>query len=321
MLGTRDRVHSVRRTPAGPIPSQSTRSMPEGRVYVTSWARTATGGYRVWVKRNKKLFAEGATFAEADSALSGVICIATGDGESVHQYVPPQPDIESAGEIERAQLWLLGAEGRAEMASHEGLFAGGLCDHCLKPRGPRTDQPLALASIDSGYQAARAHLPKKTQGGASLKVYSEEFVSLLTPAERASFEWRPVAPNKRRKRQFFEAIERAEPAPWVSVIGRDTYYARCPECSWTWVIPNYRANLPFYMMSEVSLPNPLPTLLAFGRRPGIDLVANPDRWAEMAGRAGTKGIKASVVSVVAESAVERAPVYRQHPREGWKLRQ
>lgn len=294
--------------------------MPEGRVYVTTWVRSATGGYRVWVKRNKKLFAEGATFAEADSALWEVICMATGDGENIHQYVPAAPNLESAGEIERAQLWLLGAEGRAEMVSHEGLFEGGLCDHCLQPRGPRTEQPLALASIDSGYQAAGAHLPKKTIGGANLKVYSEEFVSLLTPAERASFEWRPIAPNKRRKRLFFEAIERTPPVPWVSVIGRDTYYARCGECGWTWVIPRYIANSPFYMMSEVSLPNPVPTLFAFGRRPGIDLVATPARWAEIAGRAGTKGIKTSVVSVIAESAVERAPVYQQRAREGWKLR-
>jgi hypothetical protein len=159
-----------------------------------------------------------------------------------------------------------------------------------------------------------------TLGGPILKVYSEEFVSQLTPSERTDFEWRQVTPTKRRKRLFFEAIARTPPVPWVSALGRDTYYSLCDECGWTWVIPRMSGKLPVFMMSAASLPSPVPTLLPFGERIGFSLMATPARWAELAGTPGAKGVKATVVSVIAETAVERAPVYQPRARQGWKLR-
>lgn len=61
--------------------------MTEGRVFVCSWKRVGDR-YRVWVKGRPRLAAEATDFAAADEELSGVICTATGDGESLHVSEP-----------------------------------------------------------------------------------------------------------------------------------------------------------------------------------------------------------------------------------------
>jgi len=119
----------------------------EGKVFVCTWRRVGDR-YRVWVRNRPALVAEGDTFAGADEDLSGVICEATGDGESVHEYDPPRPVEEVPGLLFR--LALVSGESRARIANYEALYSEGPCPQCTRPRGERTETPLELERIESG---------------------------------------------------------------------------------------------------------------------------------------------------------------------------
>lgn len=288
--------------------------MSENDVFIATWERTAAG-YRVWVTNVPALVAEGATFEEADQQLQDVIGHATGDGENLREYVPPPPVPEATSAGARALGWLLGVEPFTAMVNADALFEGGLCPDCLKPRGRRTDTRLILERIDARAQVSRGVLPKRAAGvGPSLSVFSEEFLALLAPSERDQFEWRPVELPKRDKRTFFELVPGAF-VPEVSIKGRPTYFARCATCGWTWVVPDYKKDLPFWYVSDAEVAVPVPSLFAMGGRARPYLVASDARWRELMGQAGMRGIKGGVVAVAPEQAVERHPVYKLRPPE------
>jgi hypothetical protein len=73
-------------------------------------------------------------------------------------------------------------------------------------------------------------------------------------------------------------------------------------------------------VSDRDLPDPIPHFLAIGQASEASLVASSARWNELVGKPGMKGIKGSIISVITESAVERAPVYATRARERWKGR-
>ena len=213
--------------------------MIEGNIFVCSWKRTDPG-YRVWVKGRHKLAADGATFDAADQALTRVIGLATGDGESVHEYVPPAPVEGAISAVEQGRVWELGIQGAADMVDATGLFEGGLCTNCLMPRGPRTGAPLAVSTIESRVQASTVSLPRMSPGvGPVLSIYSDEFLAQLTLEERRQFEWRPIVPAKRETREFFELVCHTDPIPYVGLKGSATYFGRCETCGWRWLVPEY----------------------------------------------------------------------------------
>src|SRR6188472_1516809 len=96
--------------------------MTEGDTYACSWTRTP-GGYRVWLIHDPTIAAEHAEFDEADELLSDRICDVTGDGESVHVYDPPEPNIPQASASERGQLWKLGPPTRVYMVDPRRYFS------------------------------------------------------------------------------------------------------------------------------------------------------------------------------------------------------
>jgi hypothetical protein len=65
----------------------------EGQRYACSWKKSGKL-YHVWVKKRPRLSATGKTFKQADHRLWAVIIDATGDGESIRVYDPPEPDVE-----------------------------------------------------------------------------------------------------------------------------------------------------------------------------------------------------------------------------------
>jgi hypothetical protein len=63
----------------------------EGGNFNCGWKKSGKL-YRVWVKGRPKLTARGKTFAQADRRLWTAIIDATGDGESIRSYDPPEPE-------------------------------------------------------------------------------------------------------------------------------------------------------------------------------------------------------------------------------------
>jgi hypothetical protein len=289
--------------------------MIEGRVYLCSWSRVL-GGYRVWLQSDPTVAAEHADFEEADRRLWEVIGLATGDGENVHEYVPPAPTQASAGAAQRGTLWDFGIQSRVEMVDPAGLFAGGLCTNCLMPRGPRTELPLAVTKIDRGVHASRVSLPRTSPGvGPVLSVFSSTFLDQLTQNERNGIEWRPIVPSKGEKRTFFELVPRATPVPMVGEKGFETYYGLCETCGSKWVVPNYVKGRPFSFVSEAELPHPVPSVLTVDRWAKPSLAASEGRWLELVGTPAMKGIKGGVIGIIAEDAVDSAPSYKPRPAE------
>ena len=288
--------------------------MTEGNVYPCSWKRVRSR-YRVWLTTDPKVVAEHTDFEEADELLVGLIHAATGDGENIHAYDPPEPNGARAGSVERGQLWSLGPQSTAYMVEPVRNFEEGLCDNCLMPRGGRTTVPLAVTGLKSGIDAAMVKLPDAGFAGPILTIVSEAFVSALTTGERMCFEWRPIE-HKLRGAKFFEAVHRVPPVPYVSAKGHDTYYGRCKRCKFEWVITRAVRGKPDRYVSERDLPVPSRPLVAVG--PWSDLSVPLKRWKELVGKPGMRGIKGSPVAIIAESAVERRPRWQPRAHEGRK---
>jgi len=289
--------------------------MSEGKTYSCGWERTPSG-YRVWVIRRRALSAEAATFADADQRLWEVIGLATGDAESNRQYSPPAPTEEAAASGEVARLWRLGAMADCSIMNTAELFQGGLCTNCLMPIGARTDRNLQVDAIESGSQAASATLPRCPIGaGPSLSLFTDEFLALLRDEERDKFEWRPVQVKRRGKRAFHELIPRVEVVPYVGIKGRETYYGLCDTCGTRWIVPSWKKGVPGSFVSERDLPRPIPSILAIGQSSSADLAMTEDRWADLAGRPGLKGVSAAVTGIVEEHLIETNPTYTPRKAE------
>jgi predicted RNase H-like HicB family nuclease len=291
--------------------------MTEGKTYVCNWKRTDSG-YEVWVARRRALIAQGATFREADQKLWEVIGLATGDAESVRQYIPPEPAESPSASWELGRLRDLGGGADCSMRNPADLFQHGLCSNCLMPIGARTDAVLQVDSIESGPQLASATLPRCPIGaGPRVTLVTDDFLALalFTDDERAMFEWRPVRVKRKGKRNFHELIPRVTPTVNVGIKGRETYHGRCESCGATWVVPSWLKGAPGAFVSARDLPNPLPSLIAIGRWMDPSLAVSEERWAQLAGRPGMKGVSTLVTAIVDESVVERTPNYRPRPRE------
>jgi hypothetical protein len=285
--------------------------MSEGDTYSCSWARLS-GGYRVWLTADPSIVAEATDFDDADELLGDRICEVTGDGESVRVYDPPEPNIPHAGASERGQLWKLGRPTEFYMVEPRRYFSGGLCDHCLMPRGTRTDVPLRVTKLRKSLNAAMVVI-ENVGVSPVLTIVSEPFLELFTVEERAGFEWRPVEHNL-RSGTYYEVVYRSPPAPWVSAKGHATYYSRCESCGFEWVIPNYVPGMPDYYVAECDLPTPRPSLLAIGPWAYADLAVTPERWRTLVKQPGMRGIKGHPMAIISEDAVERAPQWRARER-------
>jgi len=293
----------------------------EGRVFVCSW-RKVGDRIQVWVRDLPKLRSEGATFAEADEALWDVICAATGDGENIHEYDPPAPVTRLPGVS--SELVLAGCEGLAFITNGPDLFAGGLCPQCDHARGQRTGQPLKLHVVRAD-DAGRAKV--KQYSGSRLKFFSEVFLSLLRPAERAQFEFRSVECDRGRK-IFFELAGSRVHVPLVALRGASLDLWVCDTCGWgnqpmhagmgsfpAWLSDAADGRwfeLPAWYVSAAGLPRPLPTCLTVGRAPEYALCFTRRRWAELVGERGARGIKSHRVPVVSSEYVDPDPPRRLH---------
>jgi hypothetical protein len=290
----------------------------EGGIFLCSWRAIPTG-YRVWVRNQPGLTAEGKTLEAANEELADVICGATGDGESIHEYEPPWPEVESEGLLSRLRVVSGGSWGR--LANAPALFADGLCPQCHRGRGPRTTEPLALS-----------HLQKPCPGGGTTNIlpgrgpalhfYSRQFVELLDSAERDAFEWRPIVPPPRTRNAYYELVGARTAMETVALVGGGFVGERCDTCGYTngpaylmygkhpaWLPSTFDtwSRLPFWFVSVASLPDPLPSIFAIGSAPRLRLGFRADRWRELVGKPGAAGISSADVGVVRADRVEPNP--------------
>jgi hypothetical protein len=143
-----------------------------------------------------------------------------------------------------------------------------------------------------------------TDGGPNHQLVSEEFMALLTEAEKRHLQFQPVIRKGRRK--FFELIGPEGP-PHVGVGGMKVGGWHCAECghrSWGYWIEGMTIHS-FVASSDLS-PS-LSGVFTVGVFPEIELAVTASRWSELLGRKGTRGFTSRPLGVVPDHEVVREP--------------
>jgi len=270
----------------------------EGLVYVCAWKKVGNL-IKVWVKNKPKLQVSAATFEAADELLADQILVAFGDGENVREYVPSPP--KSPAKVQLLDLDLVTVTGNSHLPV-EGdpglLYTGGACPKCRSLLGERSTVPLTLSYGNSRYEAGFVWQ-------APFQFFSEAFLNLLKPKERAAFDWRPVQFKARTKKLFYE-LRPKQMISFVKVKGMKFDVIRCPSCQTLRGLHCFRAGTPIYhYLSAADLPKPLPSCLAIGLPTRFYLCFTRKRWRELVGQPGTRGMVSNPVGVVDESLCQR----------------
>jgi len=298
----------------------------EGRVYICSWSHDGKR-YRVWVRSRPAVCAEHASFEQADIALADAICGAFGDGEGVHEYDRPRPGSTEAPGLLEVFVILTGSS-RATAENLEDLYEGGRCPSCdIRPK--RNGVPAQLTGIEGDGGGARD--TAKPRKPLPLDFFSEAFLNLLTPAERAVGEWRRVERPGRSKKAYYELVGSRLHLPVVALAPavEDLWHVsvaracgdiltlhRCGLCGYE-NGPIYvfmPRGLPAWYVDVSTLPTPLPTCFTTGQPPNeFRLCLARGRWQALLGKPGTRGISSDKVGVVESYLVDRHPV-----RKPWR---
>lgn len=284
----------------------------EGRVYLCSWTKQGDR-FRLWVKRQPSVAAEGESFDEANERLWDAICGAYGDGEGVTEFDPPRPADPRSSRYRRAAVVAIHAHSRADVASFEPYYVGGFCQDCGVPRGPRNELPLVVDRIEAGGDGAFAVVPLSLSRGRlspSVQLFSEQFVDLLHAAEGAALTWRPVERRQPRARKvFYELVTSTVSIREVGVRGVPSKFGgwRCRACGFADIGMYYFLYTPHSLHNWISvedLPRPFPTSFTIGKGKGLTLCFSRERWEGMVGKPGTRGLVSAEVGVVDADRVQ-----------------
>lgn len=274
---------------------------------VCKWKKTE-GGWKLWRKGRPSVCGEGGTYEEAREALIGAI---QHSGVSVLQegpleFDPPLPPAAEAERFMKPELYLLGGgEGfGGEVDPQAEYFEGGFCPTCGCGVGARTGRPIILSRVSKADGAYTT-----IHGYQSRTLFSEDFLSLLTPEERERFDFRPVAYHERcnkRKCDYYE-LSADSPVPFVGIQGYEADGISCRTCGHR-EINYYKDKAPlsrFLCLSD--LPDPPPSCFPVGSHQRPHLCMTRQRWDEIRGHKFTKGIVSQAVGVVPEALCERNP--------------
>lgn len=283
----------------------------ENRVYLCSWKKEGER-FRLWVKRQPSVAAEGESFDEANERLWGAICGAYGDGEAVTEFDPPPPEDPSTSWYRRAAVVAIHQNSRADIADFQPYFVGGFCPDCGTPRGPRNELTLVVERIEAGGDGAFATVPwqvSRSHHSPMVQLYSEELLELLDPAEIAALTWRRVERRQPRARKvFYELVSSKVHIRQVGVRGVPKPGGwRCRACGVEdigfYFFP-YTTRTPHSWISIEDLPRPFPTCFTIGKRKDLTLCFLRERWAGMVGKPGTRGLASAEVGVVDADRVQ-----------------
>jgi len=273
----------------------------EGRVYNCSWEK-AGNRFKVWLTAEPKLGAEADSFSEADEKLWSVLCDRFVDGENFREYEPPPPASKNdEGYLADGLVTLVGNSAAERIGPVKPLFTNGLCKECGAGLGERTDAVLEVGFIESGFDSTFI-----IRSGLSFYLYSEDFLSLLKPDELARFVWRSVRRNKGARKAFYECVG-LEAVPFVAIRNQAFSGWECGECGHR-VYGISRKGFSFSQaVSSANLNQPILSCFPVGPRFGAQVCATRDRWLQIRGRPGTRGIVPGPLGVVRPSEADSSP--------------
>ena len=156
----------------------------------------------------------------------------------------------------------------------------------------------------------------------TLLYFSEDFLALLTPQERAQFYWRQVENLGKGKKTMHELIGSRLHVPLAALRGGNPDTQQCDRCGWrrqpqydlvgelpAWLDPEddgIRRNQPDLYINVQHLPTTDPKCFTIGDwLDAVKLVFTEDRWTEIKKqKKGASGVQAWDVGVVAPEVIE-----------------
>jgi hypothetical protein len=186
----------------------------------------------------------------------------------------------------------------------DAFFVAPICRKCSHATSIRSEKPLSFFYPPSRFDGAFGSVGH--EGGPSIQVVSEEFLELLTSAERKNLELRLTVRKRRARRSFFEVIGPGG-APYIGVTSRKPSGWRCTDCAYRcWGYRTSEFSIDTFI-AKSDLPKDLPGIFTVGTPPEIHLVATAARWRELVGRKGTRGFVSLPLGVVPNGEVLRVP--------------
>jgi hypothetical protein len=270
----------------------------EGNVYVCTWKKSKKQ-YVFALKNYPKIAASDESFSCAEEKIWELICLELGDGEAVLEF-EPSPPVESflKGYDSPAIVSVSGNDTVDTWRLTPGLFEKDYCPVCTRAWGERTNTDLEVES-----------LPSKSDGACCMsipalgRIFSENFLSLLTKSERSRLRFQSVKAKKPSKRQFFELV--ANPiVKFVGLSGLPGFNrSPCGNCGYQPQSHLFENKIYQFVVFE-DLPKPIPTVFALGHR-GSDLCMTAKRWQELRGKPGTKNLVASSIFVIPRTKAQK----------------
>lgn len=289
--------------------------MEEG-FYICSWKKTKKG-YEIWVVSKPKWKAEAKTFEEAEEQLVSVITSdPRGPCEATWDYDKPAPKKKAEAAFSKPDLVIVESNGYAELAEQpspggdkplkdadDAYYRTPVCDQCGYTGSPRSEKLLFADSIDSGYDVINGRF----RGGSnSFTLFSSDFLELLTTDEKESLQFRPVLRKKSAKKTFFELVGPAG-LDQVGATEVNTSGWQCSKCGYQCYGHWSQQFSIWYFVAAEDLPNPLPTVFTFGDPSDLRLCMPMQRWQQIVGKPGARGVMSSQLGVVQTKRLERRP--------------
>jgi hypothetical protein len=291
----------------------------EHDVYICEWAETPEG-FEVWVRSRPHVRARDKTATGAELALIDAIVEAGGAYHPVMEFVPPLPQTDFDQKYATPELYTIVGDDRFETDEprsvpfetdeerirrwswYDDFFTAPCCRVCRSPAGPRNERPLTLTHVRNRFDGGFVVF-----SSAFLHVFSENFLASLSKHERELLQFRLVKRQSKSRKQYFELIGPSGP-PEVVIAGRELQGWQCVSCEARTFSHVYSPDVGIgTCIAREDLPNPLPSVFTIGTQPNVSLCVTGQRWASIAGTAGTRGLVSRLVGVVPDGEVIRNP--------------
>jgi hypothetical protein len=243
-----------------------------------------------------------------------VITEATGDGDNIHEYVPPPPRQEKQTAGVRRPVAVIGLESTTRALNPMELYTEGLCPTCFSVRGERTEVPVKVDAIDSYTEGTGARTVRWPMGKTEFRLVSERFLDALTDTERKRLSVREAERTGRGRKKFFEILGSKLNPPRAALkrpVGSHDLW-RCATCGWeNEPAYDHPRKAPDRYVSLDDLPSRMPSLFLLGRAPDHDLCFTRERWEELVGSKATAGMKSYDGFVIDAAQVDPNPPRRR----------
>ena len=291
----------------------------EHAVYLCSWRRSRKG-FQLWVRSRPQIVGTAATYEEAEEILISAIQDAGGAMQAVLEFDPPLPRSAIEAKYSSPQILLICGDDRFEsnaprwcasesakereerMRWVDSFYESPVCRVCRQASGRRSEKPITLEYAPARYDGAFGSI--SSDGGSNHQIVSEEFLALLTVAEKRRLEFRPT--ERKGRRRFFELIGPKGPE-LVAVAGLKHTGWQCRECGyriWGYWIDGMAMHS---FVAASDLPRVRLGVFTVGSAPNIELAVSATRWREMVGRKGTRGFSSCPLGVVPAREVVQFP--------------